>query len=150
MDNSESPDWDQLSATLLARDLPKAYVRRVVDELQDHAEDIRDDGGEINWASLIGDIDVLADAISDQTETWAIISRYPVVSTIIVCLWAAYGFAALRIYHGSVASSYQLGAVIGELFGAGLGLALTFEFFQMGVRAQLKRIARSSEQGASS
>lgn len=74
---------DALRANLIARGLPARYVRRVVEELQDHQQDIVDERGMVSAESRIGDPTVLAERIVAEFRASRFVGRHPALAFVV-------------------------------------------------------------------
>jgi hypothetical protein len=93
---------DSLRADLIRRGLPARYVRRLVEELEDHEQDIVNEqpGGMNDPASRLGNLTDLADRIVAEFRAARFVGRHPVLAFVImpvplvVVMWMAVFFVA--------------------------------------------------------
>jgi hypothetical protein len=74
---------DALRVNLLQRGLPAKYVRRIVEELEDHRQDIVDEQGIVPTESRLGDLTVLAERIVTEFRASRFVGRHPVLAFVI-------------------------------------------------------------------
>jgi hypothetical protein len=79
---SNQPTLDSLRADLIRRGLPIRYVRRVVEELQDHQQDLVDEKPTTS-ESRLGDLTDLADRIVAEFRASRFAGRHPILAFVI-------------------------------------------------------------------
>lgn len=75
--------FDSLRADLIRRGLPRSYVRRVVEELEDHRQDIRAEASSTPAEARLGNLAELAAQIVSEYRARRFVGRHPLLAFLI-------------------------------------------------------------------
>ncbi len=123
--SSMSPEnmLQNLARQLARRGLPRGYVRRVISELRDHGDDVRQESEGESLASRLGEPRALADEIVSAYRKKSFIGRHPLFALAVgpiplaILIWAAVmagTFLGLQWWYGDM-SGLEPGAAFALL-----------------------------------